>query len=104
MSNYENFKYDLKNEDLQNQIFLMLKGVGAIEENEIEFKENLNELKENLFGDDDFSIEDFDDAETNHNTTISQKTFLRTQNEKSLTIKHNNNIIFNKCKIFIRVK
>ena len=104
MSNYENFKYDLKNEDLQNQIFLMLKGVGAIEENEIEFKENLNELKENLFGDDDFFIFFFDDAETNHNTTISQKTFLRTQNEKSLTIKHNNNMIFNNCKEFRRDK
>ena len=44
-------------DNLQNQIVLMLKGVGVIEENELELKENINDIKENLFGDDDFSYE-----------------------------------------------
>ena len=75
-------------DNLQNQIVLMLKGVGVIEENELELKENINDIKENLFGDDDFSYEDFDDAETNHNTTFSQQgTFIRYKGEKSLTTK-----------------
>ncbi len=87
----QNEEKNNSNFDLQNQIFSMLKGVGVIEENEFEFKENINDIKENLFGDDDFSIEEFDDAETNHNTTISNHgNFLRTQNEKSLTTKLDN--------------
>ena len=81
-----------KDNSMENQIVSMLKGV--IEDSEIEdFNENLNDIQGNLFGDDDFSV-DFDDAETNHNTTISQNTFFRTQNEKSLTTKMDNNIIF----------
>ena len=84
-NNNKNFN---KIDNLQNQIYSMLKGVGAIEDNELEFQENINDIKENLFGDDDFSIGDIDDAETNHNTTISQQgNFLRNQNEKSLTTK-----------------
>ena len=93
------------NFDLQNQIFSMLKGVGVIEENEFEFKENINEIKDNLFGDDDFSNEEFEDAETNHNTTISNYgNFLRTQNEKSLTTKIDNMIFNNYNQIFRRGK
>ena len=81
-----------KDNSMENQIVSMLKGV--IEDSEIEdFNENLNDIQGNLFGDDDFSV-DFDDAETNHNTTISQNTFFRTQNEKSLTTKMDNNFIF----------
>ena len=87
-NNDKNFN---KIDNLHNQIYSMLKGVGAIEDNELEFQENINDIKENLFGDDDFSIEDIDDAETNHNTTISQQgNFLRNQNEKSLTTKMDN--------------
>lgn len=93
------------NFDLQNQIFSMLKGVGVIEENEFEFKENINEIKDNLFGDDDFSNEEFEDAETNHNTTISYHgNDLRSQNEKSLTIKIDNMIFNNHNQIFRRRK
>ena len=77
------------NDKMQNQIFSMLKGVGFIDDNELELHENLEDIKENLFGDDDFNI-DFDDAETNHNTTMSQNTFLRPQIEKSLTTKMDN--------------
>jgi hypothetical protein len=86
--NGENYNKNLnKIDNLQNQIYSMLKGVGAIEDNELEFQENINDIKENLFRDDDYSIEDTDDVETNHNTTISQQgNFLRNQNEKSLTI------------------
>ena len=81
-----------KDNSMENQIVSMLKGV--IEDSELEdFHENLNDIQGNLFGDDDFSV-DFDDAETNHNTTISQNTFFRTQNEKSLTTKMDNNFIF----------
>ena len=80
------------NDKMQNQIFSMLKGVGFIDDNELELHENLEDIKENLFGDDDFSV-DFNDAETNHNTTMSQNTFLRPQIEKSLTTKMDN-IIF----------
>ena len=82
-----------KDDTMQNQIFSMLKGVGVIEDDDLEFHENINDIKETLFGDDDLMF-DFDDAETNHNTTISQGTFLRNQNEKSLTLK-NENMIFN---------
>ena len=93
------------NFDLQNQIFSMLKGVGVIEENEFEFKENINEIKDNLFGDDDFSNEEFEDSETNHNTTISYHgNDLRSQNEKSLTIKIDNMIFNNHNQIFRRRK
>ena len=77
------------NDKMQNQIFSMLKGVGFIDDKELELHENLEDIKENLFGDDDFSV-DFDDAETNHNTTMSQNTFLRPQIEKSLTTKMDN--------------
>ena len=81
-----------KDNSMENQIVSMLKGV--IEDSELEdFHENLNDIQGNLFGDDDFSV-DFDDAETNHNTTMSQNTFLRPQIEKSLTTKMDNNFIF----------
>ena len=95
MSNPNEINNFNKNKDdtMQNQIFSMLKGVGVIEEDDLEFHENINDIKETLFGDDDLMF-DFDDAETNHNTTISQGTFLRHQNEKSLTLK-NENMIFN---------
>ena len=82
------------NDKMQNQIFSMLKGVGFIDDNELELHENLEDIKENLFGDDDFSV-DFNDAETNHNTTMSQNTFLRPQIEKSLTTKMDNMIFKN---------
>ena len=101
----QNKEKNNSNFDLQNQIFSMLKGVGVIEENEFEFKENINDIKENLFGDDDFSIPEFEDAETNHNTTISNYgNFLRTQNEKSLTTKIDNMIFNNYNQIFRRGK
>ena len=95
MSNPNEINNFNKNKDdtMQNQIFSMLKGVGVIEDDDLEFHENLNDIKETLFNDDDLMF-DFDDAETNHNTTISQGTFLRHQNEKSLTLK-NENMIFN---------
>ena len=101
----QNKEKNNSNFDLQNQIFSMLKGVGVIEENEFEFKENINEIKDNLFGDDDFSNEEFEDAETNHNTTISYHgNDLRSQNEKSLTIKIDNMIFNNHNQIFRRRK
>ena len=74
---------------MQNQIFSMLKGVGLIDDNELASHDSLDDIKGNLFGDDDFSV-DFDDAETNHNTTMTQTTFLRSQNEKSLTTQMDN--------------
>ena len=46
--NGENYNKKLnKIDNLQNQIYSMLKGVGAIEDNELEFQENINDIKEN---------------------------------------------------------
>ena len=94
MSTIENEISEKINDKMQNQIFSMLKGVGFIDDKELELHENLEDIKENLFGDDDFSV-DFNDAETNHNTTMSQNTFLRPQIEKSLTTKMDNMIFKN---------
>ena len=94
MSTIENEISEKINDKMQNQIFSMLKGVGFIDDNELELHENLEDIKENLFGDDDFSV-DFNDAETNHNTTMSQNTFLRPQIEKSLTTQMDNMIFKN---------
>ncbi len=104
MSNFPNPEEQSEkiNDNMENQIFSILKGVGIIEDSESELDEIRDNEKGNLFG-----FDDLNDSDLNQNTIINQQNFLRNQNKKSLTFqndysmdfKNENNELFKKKKI-----
>ncbi len=91
MSNFPNPEEQSEkiNDNMENQIFSILKGVGIIEDSESELDEIRDNEKGNLFG-----FDDLNDSDLNQNTIINQQNFLRNQNKKSLTFQNDNNMMF----------
>ena len=69
MSNFPNPEEQSEkiNDNMENQIFSILKGVGIIEDSESELDEIRDNEKGNLFG-----FDDLNDSDLNQNTIINQ--------------------------------
>ena len=91
MSNFPNPEEQSENinNNIENQIFSILKGVGIIEDPESEFDENIDNEKGNLF-----RFDDSNDSEMNQNTVMNPQSFLRNQNKKSLTFQNDYSMDF----------